>query len=44
MKELFYYLANEIYQDDKLKGNDNKNGAKLEFKNKKKNNKKCIIF
>ena len=44
VKELFYYLANEIYQDDKLKGNDNKNGAKLEFKNTKKNNKKCIIF
>ena len=44
VKELFYYLANEIYQDDKLKGNDNKNGAKLKYKSTKKNNKKCIIF
>ena len=44
VKELFYYLANEIYQDDKLKGNDNKNGAKLKYKLTKKNNKKCIIF
>ena len=44
VKELFYYLANEIYQDDKLKGNDNKNGAKLKYKFTKKNNKKCIIF
>ena len=36
VKELFYYLANEIYQDDKLKGNDNKNGAKLKYKFTKK--------
>ena len=27
MKELFYYLANEIYQDNKLKGNNNSNNG-----------------
>ena len=37
VKELFYYLANEIYQDDK-------NRVKSECKTTKKNKKKCIIF
>ena len=41
VNELFFYLANEIYQDDKTKGKDNKdNGMKLETGNKK-GKKKC---
>jgi len=41
VNELFFYLANEIYQDDKTKGKDNKdNGIKLETENKK-GKKKC---
>ena len=41
VNKLFFYLANEIYQDDKTKGKDNKdNGIKLETENKK-GKKKC---
>ena len=41
VKELFFYLANEIYQDDKAKGKDNKdNVIKFESGNKK-GKKKC---
>ena len=42
VNELFYYLAKEIYQDNKLKGQDNKNRTTIKLENKKK--KKCIIF
>ena len=42
VNELFYYLAKEIYQDNKLKGQDNKNRIKIKLENKKK--KKCILF
>ena len=41
VKDLFFYLANKIYQDDKTKRKDNKdNGMKLESGNKK-GKKKC---
>ena len=44
VNELFFHLANEIYQDDKSKGK-NKNTLKLENTTKKKMKKKfCIIF
>ena len=36
VNELFFYLANEIYQDDKTKEKDNKNPLKLNTKKKKK--------
>ena len=44
VNELFFHLANEIYQNDKSKGK-NKNTLKLENTTKKKMKKKfCIIF
>ena len=39
VKELFFYLANEIYQDDKTKGKDNKKTIQLNADQKGK--KKC---
>ena len=39
VNELFFYLANEIYQDEKTKEKDNKNSLKL--KEKKKEKKGC---
>ena len=39
VKEFFFYLANEIYQDDKTKGKDNKNSLQLNAN--KKGKKKC---
>ena len=36
VNELFFYLANEIYQDDKTKEKDNKNSLKLKAKKKEK--------
>ena len=39
VKEFFFYLANEIYQDDKTKGKDNKNSLQLNANQKGK--KKC---
>ena len=37
VKEFFFYLANEIYQDDKTKGKDNKNSLQLNANQKGKN-------
>ena len=34
VNELFFYLANEIYQDDKTKGKDNKKTVQLDSKKK----------
>ena len=42
VKELFYYLANEIYQESKLNGNKSESGLKQGIKNKDK--KDCLIF
>ena len=39
VNELFFYLANEIYQDEKTKGKDNKKTMQLD--SKKKGKKKC---
>ena len=39
VKEFFFYLANEIYQDDKTKGKNNKNSLQLNANQKGK--KKC---
>ena len=36
VNELFFYLANEIYQDEKTKEKDNKNSLKLKAKKKEK--------
>jgi len=36
VNELFFYLANEIYQDEKTKGKDNKKTMQLGSKNKEK--------
>ncbi len=36
VNELFFYLANEIYQDEKTKEKDNKNSVKLKAKKKEK--------
>ena len=34
VKEFFFYLANEIYQDEKVKGKDNKKTVQLDSKKK----------
>ena len=39
VKEFFFYLANEIYQDDKTKGKDNK--KTMQLNSKKKGKKGC---
>ena len=36
VNELFFYLANEIYQDEKTKGKDNKKTVQLDSKKKEK--------
>ena len=40
VKELFFYLANEIHQENKAKGKDNKNITQLKSEDKK-GKKKC---
>ena len=42
VNEVFYYLANEIYQESKLNGNKAESGLKQGIKNKDK--KDCLIF
>ena len=42
VNEIFYYLANEIYQEIKLNGNKDESGLKQGIKSKDK--KDCLIF
>ena len=42
VNELFFYIANEIHQENKLKDKDKKNTSKLEYTTSKKKKKKCV--
>ena len=44
VNELFFCLANEIYQEEKLNGKSQKKTLTLEKGTKKKNKKNCLIL